>query len=261
VWQTRRSEPAHGPADEPASACLRSRWRKDGAMPYHHGRHRKEGSIMRYRHLAARLAALVLLLTTAACASTYYRALEQLGVEKRDLLVKRVAAAQGSQKEAQQEFRSALEQFQSVVDFEGGELQARYEALSEAFEDSRSQAADVRKRIDSVESVAGALFEEWEDELDRYQDDALRERSAEQLSETQRRYDGLIEAMNAAAERMDPVLELFEDQVLFLKHNLNAKAIGSLEDERSTIEERVAVLIDAMESSIREAERFIKEMS
>ncbi len=216
---------------------------------------------MRHFRLLPLAAALLVLLALPACQSAYFGALERLGVPKRDLLVQRVDAARGSQQEAQQEFRSALEQFQSVVDFKGGELEARYQALSTSYDDAKAQAADVRKRIAAVEGVAGALFDEWSDELDRYQDASLRRRSAEQLATTQDRYDDLIAAMNKAADKMDPVLELFEDQVLFLKHNLNAKAIGSLEDERSDIERRVASLIAEMETSIKEAESFIKAMS
>ncbi len=216
---------------------------------------------MRHFRLLPLATALLVLLALPACQSAYFGALERLGVPKRDLLVQRVDAARGSQQEAQQEFRSALEQFQSVVDFKGGELEARYQALSTSYDDAKAQAADVRKRIAAVEGVAGALFDEWSDELDRYQDASLRRRSAEQLATTQDRYDDLIAAMNKAADKMDPVLELFEDQVLFLKHNLNAKAIGSLEDERSDIERRVASLIAEMETSIKEAESFIKAMS
>ena len=34
--------------------------------------------------------------------------------------------------------------------------------------------------------------------------------------------------MRLAESRIEPVLKSFRDQVLFLKHNLNAKAIASL---------------------------------
>lgn len=41
--------------------------------------------------------------------------------------------------------------------------------------------------------------------------------------------------MHDAEDRMEPVLQAFEDQVLYLKHNLNAQAIGALENELATI--------------------------
>jgi len=43
-----------------------------------------------------------------------------------------------------------------------------------------------------------------------------------------------------------------------LKHNLNAKAVGSLGGEVVSIEREVTALIDDMNLSIREADNFIK---
>ena len=197
----------------------------------------------------------------SGCQSAYYGALERIGIEKRDVLVSRVKAAQGSQKDAQAEFRSALEQFQSVVDFDGGDLEDQYDSLTDAHDDASDQAEDVRERIEAVESVGEALFSEWNIELDRYQDQTLRRRSEDQLRQTRRQFDVLIVTMNRAADRMDPVLAVLQDQVLYLKHNLNARAIASLDVERANLEERVEALIIEMEKAIDEAQRFIQTMN
>ncbi|MBU3070713.1 DUF2959 domain-containing protein [Aestuariicella sp. G3-2] len=52
----------------------------------------------------------------------------------------------------------------------------------------------------------------------------------------------------------------FQDQVLYLKHNLNARAIDSLQGELSSIETNVAQLIAEMEKSIAESEAFISSL-
>ena len=59
---------------------------------------------------------------------------------------------------------------------------------------------------------------------------------------------------------MDPVLTVFHDRVLFLKHNLNARAIAALGSETADLESDVAALIAEMERSIAEADAFIAEM-
>lgn len=118
----------------------------------------------------------------------------------------------------------------------------------------------MREHIDDVEDVAEALFDEWQSELDQYSDDNLRRASKNKLDETRRRYKQLISAMKRAEKKLDPVLSVFRDQVLFLKHNLNAQAIASLQDELVPIETDVASVISEMEASIREADAFIKEM-
>ena len=67
--------------------------------------------------------------------------------------------------------------------------------------------------------------------------------------------------MQRAEARIDPVLAAFRDQVLFLKHNLNAQAIASLETELVSVRTDVSSLLKAMEVSIAEANDFIKDMS
>jgi hypothetical protein len=74
------------------------------------------------------------------------------------------------------------------------------------------------------------------------------------------RYGQLMTAMRQAASRMEPILVTFRDQVLFLKHNLNAQALRSLDLTSRSLQADIAALIRDMEKSIREAETFIREM-
>ena len=48
------------------------------------------------------------------------------------------------------------------------------------------------------------------------------------LNDTRKRYKQLMSSMRRAENSMEPVLVAFQDQVLVLKHNLNARAIGAL---------------------------------
>ena len=66
--------------------------------------------------------------------------------------------------------------------------------------------------------------------------------------------------MKDAASKMDPVLAAFKDQSLFLKHNLNARAIASLETDLAKVKTEVAELIQEMEASIAEANAFIDSL-
>ncbi len=216
---------------------------------------------MRKTRRSTMLAGLAALLALAACTSTYYRALESVGIEKRDILVDRIDDTRDAQNDAKEQFSSALEQYRSVVAFEGGDLEEAYDRLNSAYEKSERRADEVRRRIDSVERVAGDLFEEWEDEIGQYSDPDLARRSRELLAETRTEYAGVIAAMRRAEETMDPVLTLFNDQVMFLRHNLNARAIGALENELGEIEQATGTLIAEMERAIAEANAFIENMS
>ena len=186
--------------------------------------------------------------------------MEFFGQEKRDILVNRVDDARDSQEEAKEQFASALDRFRSLMQFDGGDLEEIYDRLSAEKERSDRRAADVTEQIDEVEDVANALFEEWEEELQQYGDPELRRASEDQLRQTKNEYGKMIRAMQRAESKMEPVLVAFNDQVLFLKHNLNARAIASLENTAAELQTEVTNLIAEMEASIDEANRFIDSM-
>ena len=210
----------------------------------------------------ARHLTLCLLLLTAftGCKSAYYGTMEAFGYEKRDILVDRVEEARDEQEGAKVQFTSALDQFKAVIDFEGDDLEAMYEELDAGYKKSKRAASDVGDKIDAVESVAEALFEEWEDELNAYNSEELRAISAKRLDETRSRYEQLIGAMERAEATIPPVLNAMKDQVLFLKHNLNAQAIASIQGTAQGIQKDIQSLISEMQKSIDEANAFINQM-
>lgn len=200
---------------------------------------------------------LPVLLCVTACQSAYYSAMEKVGVHKRDILVDRVEEAQESQQDAQQQFKSALEQFSELIKFDGGDLQRMYAATDSEYQACSAAAEDVSQRINSIEAVAEALFDEWQDELDQYTNAKLKQDSKQKLADTQRRYNSLLKTMRRAEQSMQPVLASLRDNTLYLKHNLNAKAIGALQGEFNTIQKDINRLIDDMNNAITQSEQFV----
>lgn len=187
--------------------------------------------------------------------------MEKLGREKRDILVGRVKGVKQEQEKTKEQFKSTLEAFQEVTGFKGGDLEKVYTKLSGELEDAESRAAKLNDRVDSVEKVAKDLFREWEQELELIQTAALRRESKALLVDTRARYTALLKKMRAAEKRMEPVLAAFRDQVLFLKHNLNARAIQSLKETSVQIDDDVGRLVKDLEASIQEADTFIVSMA
>ena len=194
------------------------------------------------------------------CDAVYYRAMKKLGKEKRDILVSRVKAARASQADAQEEFKSALERFQAIVEVDGGALEDKYKKLNDELERAEDRAKAVGDRINAVRDVSKALFKEWNDELGKYSDSRLRQESERELRATRRRTDALIASMARAHARIEPILRPLRDRVLFLKHNLNARALGALTKEIGTVRTGVDELVADMQRSIAEADAFIAAM-
>lgn len=204
---------------------------------------------------------MIFLLIGSGCQTAYYNTMEKLGTHKRDILADRIEAARDSQLDAKEQFHSALDQFSTTLKFKGGTLEDKYTKLNKVYEKSEDKANEVKDRIEKVEHVSGALFEEWEEELQQYTNVKLRKNSATQLQTTKKRYEVLIKAMKRAEQKIHPVLSALKNQVLTLKHSLNATAIASLQEELVTVETDVASLVKDMEAAIKEANSFLNTMT
>ena len=201
----------------------------------------------------------------AGCQSTreaYYNAWENFGgYAKRERLVDYVKGASKEQTEAKEQFTTALEQFKSVVNFDGGDLEKMYNKFNKEYEACASQADAVRGEIKSVRNVGTAMFDEWKGEIGQIQDSNLKGKSQSLYDKTQISYKELLARMDTAAKAMDPVLVSFKDRVLYMKSNLNAQAISSLKGTEMELGKEIEGLIKEMEASIAEADKFIKEIN
>jgi len=206
------------------------------------------------------LVPILVLIGIAGCSTLYFAGMEKIGIQKREIMVDRVKAARDTQKEAKEQFVNALEQFKSVVAVQGGDLEKKYNQLSATLERSEAEAEAVRSRIKSVEEVSTALFAEWKKEIAQYNSETLRRSSQQKYDAAEEKYEQLMKAMKKAESRMEPALVPLRDQVLYLKHNLNAKAIAGLSDEVVTVETRVDKLVSDIEAAVAEADEFIAQL-
>ena len=209
-----------------------------------------------------RLACLLALgLAAVGCQTVYNTTMEKVfGYEKRQLLKGAVTDLQKDQQKAQEEFKDAMTRLKELYAFQGGELESVYNKLKGSFDDCTARATAVHKRIGNMEDIANSMFAEWEKEIQQYSNAALAETSRRQLGETKERYAQLSRTVRASEDSMKPVLGQLKDQVLFLKHNLNAAAIGSLKGEAANIQSQIEQLLGRMNASIAEADAFIKTL-
>ncbi|WP_110457630.1 DUF2959 domain-containing protein [Shewanella algidipiscicola] len=199
-------------------------------------------------------------LLLSGCQSAYYGAMEKVGYHKRDIMVDRVSDAKESQQEAQEQFSSALEEMQTLLNHDGGDLQSAYNKAKEEYEASQEAADEVSSRINKVEDVAEALFDEWQTEIGEISKASLRRNSEAKLRETQRSYTQLMRTMRRAEGKMAPILTAMKDNMLYLKHNLNAQAIGAIKGEFASLQTDIASLINEMNKSIAESTQFIESL-
>ena len=191
------------------------------------------------------------------CSQAYYAAMEKIGKEKRDILASRIEEGKKDQEKAKEQFATTLEAFQALTGFSGGNLEKTYKKLNGELESAEKRAKDVRDQIQSIEQVSKDLFREWSAEIDGMSNARYKAQSRTMLRDTEKRYGVLIGKMNDSSRRMEPVLQAFRDQVVFLKHNLNSRAISSLKETGAKLDLEVGSLVKDLEASIQEADAFI----
>ena len=186
-----------------------------------------------------------------------YSALEKVGIHKRDILVDRVEDARDTQAETRENVVSAYEELTELVGYEGGKLEEKYARLSKEVERSRESTEELDDRLEAIDRVSEDLFDEWQGELELYSSASLRADQTRKLAEARRQFAQLRSRMQTARNRVDPVMAILEDNVLFLKHSLNARALDALRGQAASLESQVETLVRDMQAAIDEADAYI----
>jgi len=203
---------------------------------------------------------LIVAVALGGCASAKYSALEKVGIHKRDILVDNVEEARDSQAETREHLVSAYEELSALIGHEGGALEKQYKRLDKEVERARDATDELDDRLKSIDRVSEDLFEEWEAELELYSSQALRDDQAQKLAESRNQFRQMRARMQVARNRVDPVMAVLNDNVLYLKHSLNAQAVAALRGEAANLEADVEALIRDMQIAIDEADAFISKM-
>jgi hypothetical protein len=209
----------------------------------------------------SRSVVLFALIVLSGCSKFYYKAMQKLGKEKRDILVQRVKDTKKDQEQTKEQLQTTMEAFQQLTGFQGGDLEKSYKKLNGEYERAQSQANKLHDRIQSIDQVSNDLFSEWQKEVDEMRNQQLKSRSRSMLADAKQRQGVYMKAMRKTEDQMTPVLAAFRDQVLFLKHNLNARAIGSLKGTAKSINTDVTTLMNSIDASMQEADKLIASLS
>jgi hypothetical protein len=203
----------------------------------------------------------LLVLLLGGCKSTYYKTMRTLGKEKRDILVQRIKDAKKDQDQTKQQLQTTMESFQALTGFQGGSLEKSYKRLNSDYESAASQAGKLHDKVQSIDQVSKDLFNEWQGEINDMDNGKLKSQDTLMLRNAKSRQATYMRAMRATEDRITPVLKAFRDQVLFLKHNLNARAIGSLKTTSAGLQNDVADLIQSIDASSQEADKLISSLA
>jgi hypothetical protein len=206
------------------------------------------------------LAMLAVVLILGGCSRTYDTTTEFFGKKKKDVLVDRIAAARDAQAQAKDQFAAALDEFRSIAGYKGTLLEDKYNELNAQYNRCESQTNTVNNRLADARRAAKSLFRQWDDELEQYSSAVVRRASEEKLKDMQMRYENVMYAMEKVRDKFYPALAAFKDQVLLVKHNLNAQTEMTMGEEMKIAEKEISMLIQEIDRSMAEADSFIRQM-
>jgi hypothetical protein len=160
-------------------------------------------------------------------------------------------------REAGEDFARAFQLYQRLTSPQAVELEHLSDDFGESVEDCRDRGRKLSERIQAVHSAAQALFRGWKEELALFSGDALRRKSEAMLHETEARAERVLAALERVQARMRPVLAKLQDYALFFHHNLNARAIATLEDTYKEFDAEFRALQGEIGAARREVADFL----
>ncbi len=204
-----------------------------------------------------KLLLILIAITLQGCSQMYYSTWEMLGKQKRDLLRDNVENLADDQKEVHEEVADALTRLRSLYGSPNDKLVSVYDDLRSDYDDAKSKAEALHARVEKVDEIANDLFEEWNDEISKLRTPKYKADSRSKLNQTKDRYSKLHASMLKSERSLKPVLAALEEQVIYLKHNLNAQALGSIKNEVNAIESEIKTLSTSLQASIEQSKAFI----
>ncbi len=172
-----------------------------------------------------------------------------------DRLAEEVREARTEQAEAQDEFTTAFHLFQRLTAPQAVELENLDDDLKDSIEDCNEAASRLSERVAVIRTDSELLFNEWRAELEQFSSEDLREKSESMLLDTEQRAGRVIATLERVQAKMEPVLLKLQDYALFFNHNLNPRAIATLEDtyddfdrELKALDAEIATAQDEMNS-------------
>lgn len=195
-----------------------------------------------------------------SCTTVYYKSWELLGREKRDLLSSNIESLKGEQEDAKEEFSDVLERMRSEYVGEKQSLAETYSDFKSDYDDIKDEVDDVTSRLNRIDGLAKALFKEWLVEANEFDSREYRRKSLAKRGETMRSFNKYMKSTRALEAGMNQSLKSLQDEVVFLKHNLNSQIVSQFNVKLATLEKDMEKIIGKIEKSIEGTDSYIKEI-
>ena len=173
-------------------------------------------------------------------------------------LVECVHAAGVEVDDARGDFAEVFRLYQRLTAPQAAELEDLSETFEDALETCQDRAKHLTKRLDAVQRENDELVQDWQAELQQFSGETMRKKSESMLQETHGRSKRVLDALTRVQDRMQPVVLKLQDYALFFHHNLNARAIATLQDTYKDFDAEFRALESEFGKARQEVDAFLE---
>ena len=131
---------------------------------------------------------------------------------------------------AELEIRTAIVTLTSMIDSEGGDLNAPYKKFASSVNKSDKQITDLKTRIAKMDAAAATYFQTYEGDLEKIASEDMRESRRKRLEAARANYQALSQHANGMVTASEPILAVLKDISTALGLELNQSSVQALRD-------------------------------
>ena len=161
---------------------------------------------------------------------------------------------------ASEQARTATTTLHSMVgpDFHG-EPALAHEELVAAIEASERTAQDLQRDFDRMTRSGDKVFAQWQENLEEYTSEVMRQASEKRMNATRERYDAVVAAVGPAIESYRGFNATLRDHALYLGTDFNEESVSLVEQEIRVLLRRSEAMTAEFGRCQKACQRYVKK--
>lgn len=212
---------------------------------------------MFHRRFAAAAAATLLSLALTACASGPSQEDAPTQVDDMVSWIERVHV------EADRSRLSVAESYERLQALAKGKFgnetaATSFARLVQSTDAAEQQSQRFREAVGPMQESAALVFQQWQQDVAKIQNERLRQRSETRLAVAKERYDAIAKVAVPAQAQLEAYVKTLRDHTTFLAHDLNTSALDEIQSEVTAVARLAENLDRSLDACLAAARSYVE---
>lgn len=136
-----------------------------------------------------------------------------------------------SVEQARKQLEEILAQYNGLIGGKAKKPDAAYKKLDGDVGKVEKTVSGIQKQVANMDKGAEKFFAAWEEQIDAFSGESMREQGQKRLQLARTKYDDMRTNMSSAGEAYAPFMASLKDQVLYMGTDLSPEALEALQPE------------------------------